>query len=222
MSRFLSIIMPVLDDAALLGASLGQLQALRAIGHEVVVSDGGSRDRSLDIARPLSDIVLSSSRSRASRLNAGAYHAKNDILLFLLPHMALPARAAEMISAGLARSERAWGGFALHFWRAPLLGLWRSVHSATTGNYRLDQAVFMRRATFETLEGFNEQPVLEDVEAIDRLRKISPPLNLFARVRTLRAADEWHIYRRERALIKAWRAGTNAYDLMTRFDLPQD
>lgn len=42
MSRFVSIIMPVLDHAAILGPSLAQVQALRAIGHEVIVSDGAA------------------------------------------------------------------------------------------------------------------------------------------------------------------------------------
>ena len=51
--RRLSIIVPVLDEAPGIVATLQALQPLRASGAQIVVADGGSRDDSCALARPL-------------------------------------------------------------------------------------------------------------------------------------------------------------------------
>ena len=55
----------------------------RERGVEVIVVDGGSRDDTVDYARPLADKVLSAPRGRAAQMNAGAAAASGDVLLFL-------------------------------------------------------------------------------------------------------------------------------------------
>jgi glycosyltransferase involved in cell wall biosynthesis len=222
MAEYVSIIVPVLDDEAILASALAQLQALRAMGHEVIVSDGGSRDGTLTIARPLSDIVLTTSRSRASRLNGGAYAAKHNILLFLLPYIALPAGATDAICRALASPQRHWGGFALRLWDAPMLSLWRSYQPMLNHIYRLDQGLFVRRSLFQDIGGFAEQPILEDAEINLRLQKIATPVHLRLRMHMLTTQDCWADYRRDRALMRAWRKGMNPYDIMRHFNLPPD
>ena len=68
----LSIIVPVLDEEARIGAALSALAPYRARGAEVIVADGGSRDRTVEIARPLADRVVAAPRGRGAQMNAGA------------------------------------------------------------------------------------------------------------------------------------------------------
>ena len=79
----LSIIIPVLDEASFIETALATLSPYRVRGVEVIVVDGGSRDGTLAVARPLADCVLSTRRGRATQMNAGAAVAHGEILLFL-------------------------------------------------------------------------------------------------------------------------------------------
>ncbi|MBW3655878.1 MAG: glycosyltransferase, partial [Gemmatimonadetes bacterium] len=77
----ISIIIPALNEAAALPATLAPLQPLRARGHEVVVVDGGSADGTPEVARAMADRVIASPRGRAAQQNAGAAAAAGDVLL---------------------------------------------------------------------------------------------------------------------------------------------
>jgi glycosyltransferase involved in cell wall biosynthesis len=79
----LSIVIPALEEAADITATLAALQPLRARGHEVIVVDGGSRDATLLIARLLADRAFTASPGRAAQMNAGARKATGDAFLFL-------------------------------------------------------------------------------------------------------------------------------------------
>src|SRR5262245_25798240 len=68
----ISIIIPTLNEAANIEATLAHLQPLRVRGHEVIVVDGGSRDGTLRLARPLADRVVTAARGRARQMNTGA------------------------------------------------------------------------------------------------------------------------------------------------------
>ena len=63
----LSIIIPTLDEAERIATALAALAPLRARGVEVIVADGGSRDRTMDLARPLADRVIAAPRAAARR-----------------------------------------------------------------------------------------------------------------------------------------------------------
>ena len=97
----LSIIMPVLDEAAEIEAALQALAPFRARGVEVIVVDGGSSDGTPERARPLADRVIAAPRGRAAQMNAGATAAQGDVLL-------VPARrhaaAGQRRPAGARRS----------------------------------------------------------------------------------------------------------------------
>jgi glycosyltransferase involved in cell wall biosynthesis len=80
----LSIILPVLNEATGISATLTALQALRAAGHELIVVDGGSVDATALLASVDADQVINSARGRARQMNAGAAAASgDDALLFL-------------------------------------------------------------------------------------------------------------------------------------------
>ena len=105
----LSIIIPVLDEAATIADALQALMPLRARGAEIIVVDGGSVDETVALAEPLADRAVTSARGRAIQMNTGAAIARGDVLLFLHADTRLPAGADRLILDGLAQSERAWG-----------------------------------------------------------------------------------------------------------------
>ena len=106
----LSIVIPTLDEAGGIEATLAAAQRARADGAELLVVDGGSRDGTRALAAPLADRVIEAPRGRAAQMNAGAAAARGDVLLFLHADTLLPPNAFEAVAAGLA-SGREWGRF---------------------------------------------------------------------------------------------------------------
>jgi rSAM/selenodomain-associated transferase 2 len=179
----LAIIVPVLNEADGIGRTLAGLQPLRARGARVVVVDGGSPDGTADVARPLADDVIAAARGRARQMNAGAQHIGDaaDVLLFLHADTRLPPDADQRIADAIAQGAR-WGRFDVRIeGRAVLLRCvarfmnWRS---RLTGICTGDQAIFVERALFESLGGFADQPLMEDIEFTRRARHIAWPAAL--------------------------------------------
>ena len=184
----LSIIMPVLDEGEGIAPTLDALADMRTLGAEVIVVDGGSRDATIQRARLRTDRVLSAPRGRALQMNAGAAKATGDVLLFLHADTRLPRHADLVVLTGLERSGRAWGRFNVKIeGRSPLLllvGWLMNLRSRLTGIATGDQAIFVRRDTFQAIGGFAEIPLMEDVALCKRLKGVSRPLCLSERVVT--------------------------------------
>jgi rSAM/selenodomain-associated transferase 2 len=178
----LSIIIPVLNEAAGIADTLAPLQPLRARGCEVIVVDGGSTDASADLARPLADRVVTSERGRARQQNAGAAEAAGDVLLFLHADTRLPADADRLVVDGLTASGRGWGRFDVRLTgRHPMLRVIErmiGVRSRLSGIATGDQAIFVRRDWFARAGGFPQIPLMEDVALSKALRRLGPPLCL--------------------------------------------
>ena len=145
----ISIIIPTLDEAAGIGATLAALQPLRSRGHDVIVVDGGSGDGTPELARPLADRVIAAPRGRASQMNAGAAEARGDIVLFLHADTLLPENADRLVLQGLATTRLLWGRFDVHIaGRHPLLPVvaWlMNLRSRMTSVATGDQAMFAWR-----------------------------------------------------------------------------
>jgi len=187
----LAIVMPVLDEAAVLPGALSRLQVLREGGTELIVADGGSRDASAALAEPLADIVLAATRGRARQMNAGAAVASSrdagDALLFLHADTRLPEAAHELVAEALRRC--AWGRFDVRIeGRSPALRLvaaLMNLRSRWSGIATGDQAIFVRRDAFDAVGGFPDQPLMEDIELSSRLkRRFGRPACLRAMVQT--------------------------------------
>jgi rSAM/selenodomain-associated transferase 2 len=202
----LSIIMPVLDEAAEIEAALRLLAPYRARGAEVIVVDGGSSDSTPDLARPLADRVLTSPRGRAAQLNAGTAAASGDVLLFLHVDTRLPADADRLLLDGLARTHRAWGRFNIRFddgGALRVVALMMNWRSRLTGICTGDQALFVTRAVIDSIGGFPSIALMEDVAASARLKRVSRPLCLHARVTT--SGRRWRQHGIWRTILLMWR-----------------
>jgi rSAM/selenodomain-associated transferase 2 len=202
----LSIIIPVLDEAAEIAQALAVLAPLRGRGAEVIVVDGGSRDGTPEAARPLADVVITAPRGRGSQMNAGAAAAHGDVLLFLHADTRLPPNADRLVLDALAQ-KRAWGRFDVTIaGRSSLLRIvaatmnWRSrVSGIATG----DQAMFMTRVAFAGAHGFPDIPLMEDIVMSRRLKAIGPPACLAARVTT--SGRRWDRDGIVRTIFMMWR-----------------
>jgi rSAM/selenodomain-associated transferase 2 len=221
----LSIIVPVLNEATSLADTLARLQPLRARGAEVIVVDGGSDDGSADAARPLADAVLFSRRGRASQMNAGGRVATGAVLLFLHADTRLPRDADAMILAVLSSRDRVWGRFDVRLsGDRPLLRVvefFMNQRSRLTAIATGDQAMFVRRATFEKLGGFPALALMEDVAFSARLKRESRPLCLRARV--VASSRKWEREGAVRTIWLMWRLrlafflGADPSDLARRY-----
>lgn len=201
----LSIIMPVLDEAAAIEAALAQLQPLRARGVEVIVADGGSRDGTPALARSLVDRVISAPRGRAAQMNAGAAAAGGDVLLFLHADTRLPDIADFIVLDGLGRSRRFWGRFDVRIEGGGLLALVTAAMNARsrlTGIATGDQAIFMTRAAFERAGGFPAIALMEDVAMSTKLKRAGRPLCLRAHVTT--SGRRWEKHGVLRTVLLMW------------------
>ena len=202
----LSIVMPVLDEAAGIEAALKALAPYRERGVEVIVVDGGSRDGTADLARPLADRVLVAPRGRAAQMNAGAAAAHGDVLLFLHADTQLPDDADRLVLDGLARSNCVWGRFDVRIdvgGLPALIAHTMNLRSRLTGIATGDQAMFVTRAAFDAAGGFPAIALMEDVALSARLKRLGQPLCLRARVIT--SGRRWRKNGVLRTMLLMWR-----------------
>ena len=183
----LSVIIPVLNEAERIGELLATLHAWRAQGVEVIVADGGSRDGTPGLCVGLADQVIASARGRAAQMNAGAATSHGDVLFFLHADTMPPADAPTAIAAAIAGGAD-WGRFDVRIdGTHPLLRVvermmnWRS---RLTGIATGDQAIFVRRATFDAVGGYPAIPLMEDIRLSSTLRCVSSPACLREQVYT--------------------------------------
>ena len=202
----LSIVIPVLNEAARIEATFDLLSSLRERGAEVIVVDGGSDDATADVARMHADHVLTSARGRAAQMNAGAAITRGEVLLFLHADTQLPDYADRLILSGLRATGRKWGRFDVQFNEGPLLALvalMMNLRSRMTGIATGDHAIFVSRADFEAIGGFPAIALMEDVALSARLKRIGRPLCLRARVTT--SARRWKANGTMRTVFLMWR-----------------
>ncbi|MBI3779702.1 MAG: TIGR04283 family arsenosugar biosynthesis glycosyltransferase [candidate division NC10 bacterium] len=171
----LSIIIPVLNEAKNLERLLPHVRAI-CPGAEVIVVDGGSEDETMAVVSRFPWVKwVSSARGRATQMNAGAKVAKGGVFLFLHADTLLPDGAQSAILEAFADRAVVGGRFDVEFDNprltfkaiAALMNLRSRLSEICTG----DQAIFVKREVFESLGGYPEIPLMEDVELTRRLKR---------------------------------------------------
>lgn len=188
-----SIIIPTLNEERTLPRTLRLLQRLCPEPLEIILVDGGSTDRTLQLAdaiRPCFrslQIIRSPQTSRAGQMNAGAARATGAILCFLHADTALPDDALGVMQHTLADPRTVAGGF-ISLMRGPSTTRWlTSFHNYIKTYYapllfrphlffrgaRLlfgDQVIFCRREQFAAVGGYNgDLPIMEEADLLLKL-----------------------------------------------------
>ena len=209
MKPVLSIVIPALNEAADIEAVLQALQPLRARNIELVLADGGSRDRTAALARPWVDAAVDAPRGRALQMNAGAAQARADVLLFLHADTRLPPLADVLVLQAVNRrgGGACWGRFDVRIegrpWMLRVVAWLMNLRSRLSVIATGDQAIFVTREAFEQVGGFPVQPLMEDVEISRRLKRLGRPACLNARVCT--SGRRWEQRGVWRTIVLMWR-----------------
>ncbi|MCY4394467.1 MAG: TIGR04283 family arsenosugar biosynthesis glycosyltransferase [Rhodospirillaceae bacterium] len=189
-SARLSIVIPALNEAARLPVTLAALPTPAKGGGEaleIVVSDGGSRDATADLAREAGAQVVTGPQGRGAQLAAGAAATRGDWLLFLHADTRLAAgwrAAAAAFIADPANGQRAgYGRFRLDdpHPRARRLEKRVALRCQRFGLPYGDQGLLIGRDFYRTLGGYRPLSLFEDVDLVRRIgRKRLVPLDIDA------------------------------------------
>lgn len=173
MNSKISIIMPVLNEANSLGRTLGQLHL--SDYEELIVVDGGSSDETVLTAREYTDNVYSTKTGRASVMNYGAQKAEGAILLFLHADCILPDDGFKMIRETLSNNKVSAGAFSLRIdhpsFKFRIIEFGSNLRSHVCSTVYGDQGIFLKKETFALIGGYNDIPLMEDIDISRKLLK---------------------------------------------------
>lgn len=169
-----SIIVPLLNESAVAQALSKHLNSLNA--EQIIIVDGGSDDNTVELLKQGGFQVISSAAGRAKQMNAGAKYATEPLLLFLHADTRLPNN----YKAELAKSD-VWGRFDVRFDRPSIpmnvIAFFMNWRSRLSGVATGDQAIFVDASVFQSLDGFPDISLMEDVALCKRLRQLHAPFN---------------------------------------------
>lgn len=197
-------VVPTWREAAEIERSL---RSLREGGvDEIVVVDGGSDDGTIELARRHADRVLECAGGLFAQLNHGARAASGDVLVFHYADVQFPERGHEAIDRALEEERVVGGAFALLF--ASASSRYHVIARAANLRNRLrlgpfgDQSIFVRTAAFEKVGGFRPDRFLEDLQLVERLRRLGRFRLLDEQVRA--SVRRWECMGTLRTLVSHW------------------
>jgi rSAM/selenodomain-associated transferase 2 len=213
----IGVVIPTLNEAEFLPALLGDLR--RVVPRlDIVIADGGSTDGTVATASTAGVRSIVAPRGRAAQMNAGARVVAGPWLLFLHADTRLPPPARRALLTAVVDEpelEAAVFGFAIDLapgWKR-FIEVGQALRQRLYGLPYGDQGLLVRRELFETVGGFPDVPLLEDVAALRALRRL-------ASVHTLPAAilTSGRRYRRD-GVVRTWLRHT-AIILMYHLGVP--
>lgn len=197
----LTIIIPVLNEEQTIEACLLGLQPLREQGVELILVDGGSQDSTCELASSFVDYVIKSAPGRGTQMNSGAAVARGEILLFLHADTILPPDFSPIMI-----SEELWGFFPVKLsgsaWPFRVIEGAMNLRSKITKIATGDQVIFIRSEFFQSIGGFADIPLMEDVEICGRLRSVSRPVLMSGTVVT--SSRRWEQQGIARTILRMW------------------
>jgi rSAM/selenodomain-associated transferase 2 len=170
---YLSVVIPALNEAANIETAI---QSARCDDCEIIVVDGGSRDRTAACAQAAGARVIPAPMGRALQQNRGARKAGGKVLLFLHADSRLPADYCPHLFETLMDSRTVAGAFQfktdLSNWSMRLIEKAARIRSAWFQMPYGDQGIFLHKALFDRIGGFTPVPIAEDLFLVRRLAQI--------------------------------------------------
>jgi rSAM/selenodomain-associated transferase 2/rSAM/selenodomain-associated transferase 1 len=210
-----SVIIPTLNEEASIGSAL-----LRVVGMpdiEVIVADGGSTDRTAELARCMGARVITSPAGRAQQMNAGARQATGETLVFLHADTLLPEGWPEAVRDILNWPGTALGAFAFRLDHTSastkIIEKLANVRAKLMQMPYGDQVLFLRTGLFHRVGGFLDLPVMEDFEFVRRVRRLGKvqiaPLPAVTSSRRWRRLGVWRLTIIHQVILLAYLAGSS-------------
>jgi rSAM/selenodomain-associated transferase 2 len=190
-----SVIIPVYREAGRINDTLEHLLGLPGQADtEILAVDGELEGRTLAAIRTPGVRKIASPKGRGTQLNAGAREATGEILFFLHADTRLPPNALNAIGQTLQSGDYVAGAFdlgidshRLAFRVIEKIACWRS--RLTRIPYG-DQTIFIRRDYFRSMGGFQDIPIMEDVDLMRRIKKKGGKIHIL-RDRVKTSARRW-------------------------------
>ncbi len=173
----ISIILPVLEESRRINQIIDHLRGLRSdAAIEIIVVDGDPQGGTVKAIRDREGVKIAlSEKSRARQMNCGAALASGEILLFLHADTLLPGDGLARITATMADGRYAAGAFDLGIRsERRIFKVTEKYVALRTRLTRVpfgDQGIFVRRSYFNSIGGYEDIPLMEDVELMRRIRK---------------------------------------------------
>lgn len=200
----ISIVIPVINESALIVNTIKRAWDTKC--DEVIIADGGSTDGTLELARGQNCQAISCPAGRGRQLNAGARLTTGEVVLFLHADGWLEENACQEIRNSEKLTQRPWGGFQQRIENSRIK--YRLLEKGNALRVRLqglvygDQGLFVTKSAFDSVDGFPDEPLMEDFEISRRLSKISRPLLLSGPVHV--GARRWEEHGVIRQTLKNW------------------
>jgi len=176
MTPTFSFIIPVLHEETVIPGTIQHIRGLFAFGaDEIIIVDGDTAGKTINVARDLGVKTLSSEKGRGTQMNRGAALATGEIFIFLHADTLLPHDALECIATVMQDKIISAGAFDLSIDSEK--AVFRMIEKVASFRSRItripygDQAIFMRRSVFNNMGGFKNIPIMEDVEIMQRIKK---------------------------------------------------
>lgn len=206
-SSRISIIIPVVNEAQIVGNLLKDLIDIGIDGHELIVVDGGSSDSTVEMASRYTDKVIGAPKGRAVQMNAGAAIATRDILWFLHADTRVPANLSD-IFLGISDAGRQWGRFDIRLsgkhWLLRIVERMMNLRSRLTGIATGDQGIFVARSLFKAVGGYPDIPLMEDIALSKALKRCSRPVCI-KNPRLITSSRRWKEHGIVRTVLLMWR-----------------
>lgn len=180
----MSIIIPTLNVEKGLTATLASLMEGLEAGliRELVVSDGGSTDGTLRIAEAAGAAVVSGSPGRGGQLARGVSASSGEWLLVVHADTIVEPGWSKIVADAIAAGQAGYGrlafrasGFAPRF-----VAGWANWRSRALGLPYGDQGLLVSRAQYESVGGYPDIPLMEDVALARALKGQLSPLGFTA------------------------------------------
>jgi glycosyltransferase involved in cell wall biosynthesis len=179
----IAVVLPALNEAAVLPRTLGSLRNQSRSPDRLVVVDGGSADGTVAVAeRYGAEVLVVPGRGRGGQIAAGIAVCPEDVVVLAHADMIFPPAAVETIASSLKSRPGCPGGCLGHRFDSPKRVFraieWWDRRRAMRGHSYGDQAQFFRRDWLERAGGFPDLPLMEDVELARRLRYLGRPASI--------------------------------------------
>jgi rSAM/selenodomain-associated transferase 2 len=180
--KTISVIIPALNEEERIDSAIHSVRSEPGVA-EIFVVDGGSGDKTPELARLAGAKVIRGPRGRGRQVSAGIPLATGDVLLVLhADTKLLPGSTGRMLRAIARRPDSAGGAFGMafegHGSGLSMVAWLNNVRARWLGISFGDQAQFFRRAALEEMGGFPDMTLMEDVELSLRLKNFGRPLYL--------------------------------------------